>query len=118
LTEDVDIRNQVTYEWGIEELDWYEGCGNNPDIIDTDFAGRLAELDSGDLDKTHRLVLVVYIGNDKEGVLERGYAYPVSGLLPSRFTDTGETDGIFIRDRPKRFQAELDRWEKRKNENA
>ena len=71
----------VEYEWCIEYTDQFG------DIHDHDRSPILAELyPTLDYEHLHpRVCLIRDQGNDDDGLLERGYAYPVDGVMPSEF---------------------------------
>ena len=112
----------TTYEWTVEELDWYEGCGDDPDIIDPHFFDTLAEAIkfAATVDATDgpqppcRIGLMRRVGNDRDGETDRSYAYLVNDgmayALPARFEYLqGAQDGPDV---PKRFLAETDKLNK------
>lgn len=96
----------TTYEFVVETLDYYEDCGDNPDIIDTsgfdtmleaiDYAATIDEL-------PWRICLRRDTGNEYEGLTERYYAYPdANGKLPERMESGHDfNDGPLV---PKEFQ--------------
>jgi len=94
----------VRYEYVVEILDFYHGCGEDPDIIDTTpFDTLEAAKDWSDkCQESSRIALRRDEGNDLGGLRDRGYAYyDDSGNLPERFeTATGLQDGSYV---PKRF---------------
>lgn len=96
----------TTYEFVVEELDFYEGCGDDPDIIDCVGFDTLAEATAyaAQCDNPWRIALRRDTGNDAEGLTSRFYAYPdATGRLPERFeSGNGFQDGPDV---PKRFQT-------------
>jgi hypothetical protein len=94
----------TTYEFVVETLDIYAGCGDDPDIIDTsgwetlDAAHRFAQ----SCDEPWRIVLRRDTGNDAEGITDRYYAYPDgTGTLPAVMeTFMGGEDGPAV---PQKF---------------
>jgi hypothetical protein len=106
-------RDRKTYEWDLEACDGAE-------ILEHDFRDALKATDLDDhlfqytgkslasaTGRTTNLVLVQNIGNDDEGIKDRGWAYVTfddSGRpkLPELF-DNGHNV-------PKRFQKQLERW--------
>tara|TARA_R110000824_G_scaffold396952_2_gene599162 strand:- start:369 stop:695 length:327 start_codon:yes stop_codon:yes gene_type:complete len=61
------------YEWNTQTLDFYEGCGSDPDIIENWFCDTYAEAvsQSESFDEPTRIVLERFIGNDEEGIIDR-----------------------------------------------
>ena len=94
----------TTYEFVVETLDFYPGCGDDPDIIDTSGWETLEEahLFAMQCEEPWRIVLRRDTGNDAEGITERYYAYPeADGRLPDIMeTGMGFRDGPPV---PKRF---------------
>lgn len=94
----------TTYEFVVEELDFYPGCGDDPDIIDTSAFDTMTEARrfmAQPFDNPVRLCLRRDTGNEAEGLTDRFYAYPVNGRLPDRFEScTGAEDGPPV---PSRF---------------
>lgn len=84
-------RDRVSYEWTAEEVD------ENGDIVDSDFAEKLRDLDTSG----RRVALVRQLGNSHDGVTHREWAYPEDGKLPEEFSA-----GAAV---PKRF---LQEWER------
>lgn len=105
----------VSYEYVVETLDWYEGCGDDPDIIDTNAFDKLddAERYATLCDEPWRIALRRDYGNDIEGLLTRFYAYPdETGKLPEIMeTATGYADGPNV---PNRFRNVVIPTDKRK----
>lgn len=71
----------TTYEFVVEELDFYEGCGDDPDIIDCPAFESLKEaLDyASTVEIPWRLALRRDTGNDFDGLISRYYAYVENG---------------------------------------
>ena len=79
----------VIYEFVVETLDFYDGCEDNPDIIDTSGYDTLKEAEeiASACDEPWRIALRRDVGDDLEGVVDRAYAYPdANGRLPEYFT--------------------------------
>lgn len=97
---------ETIYEFVVEELDFYEGCGDDPDIIDVNAFDTLKEAAAfaAKCDGPWRIALRRDTGNEAEGLTDRFYAYPdASGKLPETFESaTGFQDGPAV---PKRFRA-------------
>lgn len=95
----------VTYEWVVETLDFYDGCYDDPDIIDTSGWNTLEEAYNFALkcEEPWRIALRRDVGNDVDGLTDRSYAYPdENGRLPDRFeTMMGAQDGAKI---PKKYK--------------
>lgn len=94
----------VTYEYVLETLDFYEGCGDNPDIIDTSGYDTLYDAHKVALkcDEPWRIALRRDVGNDLDGITDRAYAYPdASGRLPEYFTYGAGEEGPRV---PNRFR--------------
>lgn len=96
----------TTYEFVVETLDYYEGCGNDPDIIDTSAFDTLAEATDVAMrcDEPWRIALRRDTGNEDEGLTDRWYAYPDhDGRLPELMEDMiGAQNGPPV---PARFRA-------------
>lgn len=95
----------TVYEFVVETLDYYDGHEpGNPDIIDTSGFDTLPEAlaFANQCEEPWRIALRRDVGNDVEGLTDRGYAYPdANGRLPERFeTCDGAQDGANV---PKRF---------------
>lgn len=101
---------RVSYEWDFEEVD------EHGDVVDHDFRDNLKNLDRAQINPGRyaiegiNLVLVRSTGSQGEGVLEREWAYVnlLGGklVLPERCED-GRGSKV-----PKRFHAELERWQR------
>ena len=107
------LRNRKTYEWDLEACD-----GNEVLEHDSRDANKTADLDRhlyhftnktlrAATGKTINLVLVQNIGNDDDGITDRGWAYVTFNpnghpQLPTHF-DNGKSV-------PHRFQKQLHRW--------
>lgn len=92
------MRNTVSYEWCLEEVDGHD------DIQHHHHADALAELAGTEAEVpacTLRLCLIRHLGNNEDGEVERGYAYPHGG----QFYD-GFSCGNSI---PLRFHNELEK---------
>lgn len=104
------MTDKVNYEWTIETLDFYDGCGDNPDIIETiAFDENLqAALDYQDeLNEPSRLVLVRQQGNETDGLTDRSWAYVTDDwTLPETFTHGAGEIGPRV---PKRFHNRIRR---------
>lgn len=88
-----------TYEWTLEEM-------KDGEIVDSDFSDILK------FDKSYLagndLGLVLSIGNEREGITDRYWAYVKDGKLPEYFTDSmGETVGYKV---PIKFHKELNKY--------
>lgn len=96
----------TTYGFVVETLSYYDGCGDDPDIIDTSEFETLK--DAADFavscDEPWRIALRRDTGNCDEGLTDRYYAYPdASGQLPEYMESaTGFNDGPRV---PARFQC-------------
>ena len=89
------MKIEISYEWCWEYSD------EHGDIIDLVHADTLKSLGAAREDSlTPELTLIRDYGNNEDGLLERGYAYPTNGKLPELFSC-----GTRV---PKRFQKELD----------
>lgn len=78
------IKNEVYYEWVVEQVD------EHGDIQDTYQASSYKE--AVEEETTHQVKQIALKrdkGNDDDGVVERGYAYVVDGILAERF-DSGQ----------------------------
>jgi hypothetical protein len=93
------------YEFVAETLDFYPGCGDDPDVVDCCFFPELNEAHEfvRQEDGPWRIALVRDTGNDLDGLTGRFYAYPdSSGFLPERMeTCTGAGDGPVV---PKKYR--------------
>lgn len=87
----------TSYEFVVETLDFYDGCGDDPDIIDTSGFEDMEEAHQFALscEEPWRICLRRDTGNEEEGIVDRYYAYPnVDGIMQSRFeTCVGADDG-------------------------
>ena len=96
--------NQVTYEFVVETLDFYPGCGDDPDILDTVAFDSMEEAHTWALycEDPWRICLRRDVGNENEGLVGREYAYPKEdGYLRSRFeTYSGVYEGTIV---PKKY---------------
>lgn len=96
----------VYYEWVCETLDWYEGCEDDPDIIECSFGDTLEEVRNYVPEEAeYRFGLVRNVGNEIEGLTDRSYAYfDKDGNLSEFFEYLhGAQDGAKV---PKRFHKE------------
>ena len=95
----------TTYEFVVETLDYYDGCGGDPDIIDCPAFDTLPDAKSyaEACEEPWRIALRRDVGNDAEGITERHYAYPdETGRMPERMESaSGVDDGPPV---PKRFR--------------
>lgn len=89
-----------TYEFVVEELDFYEGCGDDPDITEPHFFYAIEEAVAyaSSSDEPWRICLCLTVGNQVEGITARWYAYPdENGVLPMRMeSGTGFQDGPIV----------------------
>lgn len=92
---------KVAYEWNIETVDAYD------DIVDNDFADKLATLNPEDLDSMHRLCCVRDEYTDTEGVQDRQWCYPTDDGLPEFFQDAYQQNGAKV---PQKIRREFERW--------
>lgn len=99
------MRDKITYEWALEELDPTMIGEPDPDIVDTDHADTIGpgchwdeQIDS----RTHRIALVRSIGNQDDGLKSRAYAYLVHAgpffYLPEEFDDGATVPQRFFRE--------------------
>ena len=89
----------VHYEFTVETLDFYDGCGDNPDIVDTMAFDTLQEAAgyARTLDAPWCIALVRSAGNDLDGLKDRHWAYPQpNGKLPARFEDGPAVPAKFL----------------------
>lgn len=98
------MNNQVSWEWTIEVVDIESG-----DIVDSDPSGKLSDhlqqlADGPEPGFRHDLVLVCDIGNEWDGLVERGYAYVEDGKLPESAVDAYDR---YVRKVPKRYRDEF-----------
>ena len=103
------MTDSVAYEWCLETTDEFG------DIVENDSAGIGEPLSAlltpqGALGPGE-LVLVCSLGNDQDGLLDRGWAYVEGGKLPAWATGAsdGESPGHRVRQVPQRFHRELER---------
>tara|TARA_B100000530_G_C15690537_1_gene381881 strand:- start:347 stop:640 length:294 start_codon:yes stop_codon:yes gene_type:complete len=92
------MRNEVHYEWCWEYSD------EHGDIEDLNHGDTLKDLGAAWEDNLYKaeLTLIRQYGNDADGMLEQGYAYPKERQLPEFFSCGARV--------PKRFQKELDEF--------
>ena len=91
------MQTKVAYEWTLETVE-------DGDIIDSNFADNLTEIDNADLIGKD-LGLVRNEGNENDGVTDRLWAYVKDGKLPEYFSDSmGTPIAIKV---PQRFHNEL-----------
>lgn len=99
------MQNKVSYEWDIEEVDRYD------DIVDHSFADKLDTHSPSDLaataETTFRLVAVRDVWNERDGVVDRQWAYPEGNKLPEYFQDAYQRDDAKT---PKRLHEEFAAW--------
>lgn len=95
------MKNQISYEWDVEELD------DNGEILDHVWRDKLSDFRSPAFECRHALVLVRDEGNEFEGLQERFWAYEEGGKLPEFFSDTQRETRIRV---PERFHAELKKF--------
>ena len=86
-------KDKLTYEWVIETLD------SNGDIIDVDHS----ETFPTNIPENADVALTRIIGNVRDGIKHRQYAYLADGKLPETFEN-----GVQV---PKRFHVEVARGE-------
>ena len=86
-------KDKLTYEWVIESLD------SNGDIDDVDHS----ETFPSDIPENADVALTRIIGNNRDGIKHRQYAYLADGKLPKTFEN-----GVQV---PKRFHVEVARGE-------
>lgn len=103
----------TTYEFVVETLDWYEGCGDDPDIIETvphETLGAAVDY-AQTCEEPWRITLRRDTGSDMEGLISRYYAYPdESGMLPSCMGSCmGFDDGPAVPDKYRRMTIPLDK---------
>jgi hypothetical protein len=102
------MKSKVNIEWLVEALDYYEGCGDDPDIFEVvhrdTYAEALATAAQAELPT--RIGLVRDRGNDVEGIIDRQWAYINDGKLPARFDWGGGEDGGALV--PARYHRELE----------
>lgn len=95
-------RNYTQYEWCWEYSD---ERGDIIDLVHADTLKSLGAAEKSDWETGEpwkpELTLIRNYGNDEDGLLKRGYAYPTNGKLPEFFHYCGSKV-------PKRFQKELD----------
>lgn len=79
----------TTYEFVVETLDFYTGCGDDPDVMDTwgfDTLAKATAFTTGFKDPW-RIALRRDVGDEDEGLTDRAYAYPdADGRLPEYMT--------------------------------
>ena len=110
-----DFRRQTAYEWDFEEID------EHGDIVDHNHTDRLDSGHPFDLDDIEietdvedriNLVLIRDSGTEADGIDDRQWAYTIKTadgwMLPSHF-DGGNVV-------PKKYHAELARWQAAKGE--
>jgi hypothetical protein len=91
------MQTKVAYEWTLETVE-------DSDIVDSNFADNLSEIDKADLIGKD-LGLVRNEGNENDGVTDRLWAYVKDGKLPECFSDSmGTPIAIKV---PQRFHSEL-----------
>lgn len=93
------MANRISYEWDFEEID------EDGDVIDHNHADKLT--DYVPTDDTMILVLVRDVGNDRDGLVDRSWAYVKFKHLPEYFTDT---DGARVAKVPEKFKIELKKY--------
>lgn len=92
------MKNEVRYEWDYETVE-------DGDIIEHNHSEKLSWFKESD--KTDTLVLVVDIGNERDGLTERYWAYVYDGKLPEYFTDSYNEP---IRKVPQKYHNELRKY--------
>ena len=98
-------RRETWYEWDLEEIDEYG------DVIDHHHADKLSEFPLDFDPESYVLVLVRDSGCEADGLDDRQWAYTalddnLDWILPSHFDG-----GNLV---PKKYHAELARWQKAK----
>lgn len=96
------MKNEIKYEWDYETIDAYG------DIEDHNHATKLFEYNKSAYDCciNVRLVLVRDVGNDRDGLISRSWAYvDEDKKLPEYFTDS---DGTKVAKVPNWFKTELE----------
>jgi hypothetical protein len=100
------------YEWDIETMDIAVEVDGEHDILDHNHSENLRRFRVRDLrraldplDPSMRLVLVRDVWDDRDGLVDRSWAYVEDGRLPERFTYCPEEG----RPVPKTFVRELRR---------
>lgn len=94
------MQTKVAYEWTLETVE-------DGDIVDSNFADSLTEIDKADLIGKD-LGLVRNEGNENDGVTDRLWAYVKDGKLPGCFSDSmGTPIAIKV---PQRFHNELKQY--------
>jgi hypothetical protein len=94
------MQTKVAYEWTLETVE-------DGDIVDSNFADNLTEIDNADLIGKD-LGLVRNEGNENDGVTDRLWAYVKDGKLPECFADSmGTPIAIKV---PQRFHNELNKY--------
>jgi hypothetical protein len=79
---------KTIYEYVVETLDYYDRCGDDPDIIDTHSWDKLGEAHKFALEgnKRWRIALRRDTWDEHDGLEDRWYVYPDhTGQLPSNF---------------------------------
>jgi hypothetical protein len=87
------MRSKVYYEWDFETVD------ENGDIIDHHHADKLKEIEhfrTGE--EKGDFVLVRNVGNDMDGLVDRQWAYPVGGEMPSEFDGGAKVPQRYIKE--------------------
>jgi len=93
------MKSTVSYEWDYETVD------EDGDIIDHNHSESLSRY--GESDKTDTLVLIRELGNDRDGMIDRTWAYVKDGKMPEYFTDSAGVVGAKV---PERFHKELAKY--------
>lgn len=102
------MRNEITYEWTVEEID------EHGDITDCHFYDSFPGMPEAGMD----IGLVRHVGNKLDGEIERHYAYIENGELGEFFMEhvycerTGKMKSYAIAKVPQRFFAEMKRMRK------
>ncbi len=106
------------YEFVVETLEFYTGCGDDPDIIDTSAFETLSEAEkfTKGIEEPWRIALRRDTGDEDEGLTDRWYAYPnENGVLPEFFSDAA-SEGPKIPVRFKSVVFPVDRRDNRHSE--
>lgn len=109
------MKNQIHYQWAVEELDHHD------DIIDSTHFDTIEDAleYAGKPDDYIQVVLIRSVGNDAEGVIDRAWAYtlrygPVLGLRDNfSYGENERGEQITGPQVPKRYHAELARAQRK-----
>lgn len=98
------MANQVTWEWAVETYINGDVEGDIDTLHENNLADALNDFDPDDTNQ--RLVLICDIGNDYEGLVERGWAYVTDGILPESAVDSYDR---YVRKVPAKIRREFER---------